>query len=126
MYWSVRQEFDRAAGRAVGWGIGLLAVSAVLLGWFGFLLLTPFTATEYQDEVECDAPVSDTYAGNTRSLCHGERDWPELVGILALAVPTTAAGTALWAVGSSRKRTTDHVLRLLELQESEQRDRTGS
>ncbi|WP_327176307.1 hypothetical protein OG599_14050 [Streptomyces sp. NBC_01335] len=122
MYWETRQEFDRRASARSAWGMGLTAVAAVLLVWLGRLLLVPFGVTsDGGREIDCGAPVSETYSPDSPSVCAGERQWPELVGVLGLSVPFAVTGAALWVSGSSRRRTAEHVLRVLELQESGER-----
>ncbi|MGW1463424.1 hypothetical protein ACWCPT_03575 [Streptomyces sp. NPDC002308] len=123
MYWETRQDFDRRAATRSAWGMGLVAVAAVLLVWLGWLLLVPFSvASSVGDtEIDCGAPVSETYSPDSPNVCAQERQWPELVGVLGLSVPFAVTGAALWVSGNSRRRTTEHVLRLLELQETEER-----
>ncbi|MFF2730317.1 hypothetical protein ACFVS9_20780 [Streptomyces sp. NPDC058008] len=126
MQWTARQEFDRWAGRQQGWGVGLMAVSAALFLWLGYLLLMPFTVHDYADEIACDAPVfyeseSTPYSQGAGKLCSAARDWPELLAIGVLAVPPAIVGAALFTSGSSRKRASAHVFRVLEMQESEDR-----
>ncbi|MFD6275038.1 hypothetical protein ACFWFI_05620 [Streptomyces sp. NPDC060209] len=128
MQWPARQEFDRWAGRQQSWGAGLMAVSAALFLWLGYLLLIPFTVQDYQDEIACEAPVfynseSTSYSQGAGKLCSTERDWPELLAIGFLAVPPAIAGAALFTSGSARKRASAHVFRILELQEIEKRAR---
>lgn len=128
MQWPARQEFDRWAGRQQSWGAGLMAVSAALFLWLGYLLLMPFSVHDYHDEIACEAPVfydseSSAYGQGTGKLCSAERDWPELLGLGFLAVPPAVAGAALFTSGSARKRASAHVFRILEMQESEERAR---
>ncbi|MGW0855286.1 hypothetical protein [Streptomyces sp. NPDC002690] len=125
MYWETRQEFDRRASTRSAWGMGLVAVAAVLLVWLGWLLLVPFSVTSSvgDHEIDCGAPVSEVYSPSSKNVCADERQWPELIGVLGLSVPFAVTGAALWVSGNSRKRTAEHVLRLLELQESEGRTR---
>ncbi|MFJ8857828.1 hypothetical protein ACIRD8_05270 [Streptomyces sp. NPDC102451] len=128
MQWPARQEFDRWAGRQQNWGAGLMAVSAALFLWLGYLLLIPFSVDDYHDEIACEAPVfydgeRTPYSEGAGKLCSVERDWPELLGIGALAVPPAVAGAALFTSGSARKRASAHVFRILEIQESEERAR---
>ncbi|MFJ4837803.1 hypothetical protein [Streptomyces sp. NPDC088746] len=128
MQWPARQEFDRWAGRQQSWGAGLMALSAALFLWLGYLLLIPFTVHHFQDEISCEAPVfydseSTSYSQGAGKLCSAERDWPELLGIGFLAVPPAVAGAALFTSGSARKRASSHVFRILEMQESEERAR---
>ncbi|EFE76729.1 hypothetical protein K7395_14080 [Streptomyces filamentosus] len=124
MHWAVRQEFDRRAGARVAWGVGLSAVAAGLLLWLGYLLLAPYTvASSPSRDLECESPLAHGRSHTSPSLCAGERDWPELVGILALSVPTAVAGAALVVSGTSRRRTSAHVFAILEMQASEVRAR---
>ncbi|WP_327269259.1 hypothetical protein OG233_18235 [Streptomyces sp. NBC_01218] len=123
MYWEARTEFDRRASRLTAWGMALTALAALLLVWLGCLLTVPTSVESGSREVECDAPISSVYSPGSRNVCADERQWPEFVGILGLAVPFGVTGAALWVSGSTRRRTTAHVLRLLEIQESEERSR---
>ncbi|MFG3406155.1 hypothetical protein [Streptomyces sp. NPDC048142] len=123
MHWAVRQEFDRRAGARVAWGVGLSAVAAGLLLWLGYLLLAPYTVPSSSPtrSLECESPMEYGGSHTSPSLCAGERGWPELVGILALSVPTAVAGAALIVSGTSRRRTSAHVLEVLEMRASEER-----
>ncbi|MFB8027449.1 hypothetical protein ACFQ6U_24030 [Streptomyces sp. NPDC056465] len=128
MQWTARQEFDRGAGRLQGWGLGLMVVSAVLFLWLGRLLLMPFTVESSFGEIDCDAPVfytseSTPYSESTPTLCVARRDWPELLALGIFAVPPAVAGAALFTSGSTRKRASAHVFRILEMQDSEERAR---
>ncbi|MFC9249101.1 hypothetical protein ACFT7S_35240 [Streptomyces sp. NPDC057136] len=123
MHWAARADFDRRAGALMAWGVGLLLVATGLLAWLGYLLLAPFTMASYQHDVECEAPISATYAPDEGSFCGSERDWPELLGILSLSVPPAVTGAALLVSGSTRRRTSTHVLQVLEMQASEERAR---
>ncbi|MBT2898582.1 MULTISPECIES: hypothetical protein [unclassified Streptomyces] len=123
MHWALRQEFERRAGARVAWGVGLSAVAAGLLLWLGWLLLVPYTVPSHIRDVECGSPLENGGSHNSRSVCAGQREWPELVGILALSVPTTAAGAALIVSGTSRRRISAHVFEVLEAQASEERAR---
>ncbi|MFG2172494.1 hypothetical protein ACGFMO_14130 [Streptomyces niveus] len=128
MQWPARQEFERRAGRQQSWGVGLIAVSAALFLWLGYLLLIPFTVHHYQDEIECEAPVfysseSTSYSEGEAGRCSAARDWPELLGIGVLAVPPAVVGAALVTGGSARRRASDHVFQILEMQGSEERAR---
>ncbi|MGW2843251.1 hypothetical protein ACWCWD_36355 [Streptomyces sp. NPDC001493] len=69
--------------------------------------------------------MSDVFSPDSKSVCADERQWPELVGVLGLPVPFAVTGAALRVLGNSRRRTAGHVLRLLELQESEAGSRPG-
>lgn len=129
MQWTARQEFDRWAGRQQGWGFGFMALSAALFLWLGYLLLVPFSVEDSSfDEIACDAPVfhdsaNTPYSESAPERCVAERDWPELLALGVLAVPLAVAGAALFTSGSSRKRASAHVFRVLEMQESEERAR---
>ncbi|MBM7439383.1 hypothetical protein [Streptomyces sp. HB132] len=125
---TARQEFDRWAGRQQSWGAGLIAVSATLFLWLGYMLLVPFGVHDSRDEIACDAPVfhgseGAAYSQGAERLCSAERDWPELLTIGLLAVPPAIVGAALFTSGSARKRASSHVFRILEMQESEERAR---
>ncbi|MFI6084978.1 hypothetical protein ACIBBB_29110 [Streptomyces sp. NPDC051217] len=128
MQWPARQEFDHWAGRQQSPIVGLMAVSAALFLWLGYLLLIPFSVHYYHDEIACEAPVfynseSTSYSQGAGKLCSAERDWPELLGLGFLSVPPAVAGAALFSSGSACKRASGHVFRILEMQESEERAR---
>lgn len=128
MQWPARQEFERRAGRQQSWGVGLMAVSAALFLWLGYLLLIPFTVHHYHDEIACEAPVfysgeSTSYSEGAAGRCSAERDWPELLGVGFLAVPPAVVGAALFTSGSARRRASAHVFQVLETQDSEERAR---
>lgn len=127
MQWAARQDFDRRAGRQQTWGSALLLLAAALLLWLGYLLLVPFTVNDYQREVSCESLVF--YDGSTASYaqdCLAEREWPELLALGALSVPPAVAGAALFTSGSTRKQASAHALRVIELQQSEERAKRKS
>lgn len=131
MQWPARQEFDHQAGRKQNWGVGLMAVSAALFLWLGYLLLIPFSVYDYDDEIACEAPVfydseSTSYSEGAGKLCSAERDWPELLGLGFLAVPPAVADAAMFTSGSARTRASAHVFRILAMQESEERARRAA
>ncbi|MFF9350995.1 hypothetical protein [Streptomyces sp. NPDC014734] len=122
MRWAARQTFDARAGKLTGWGLGLLAVATGLLIWVGYLLLAPYSVHHYGNTLECESPVAGS-SPNDRSRCGREREWPELMLILALSVPPAVAGTALVVSGHTRKQTSAHVFQVLEFMASEERAR---
>ncbi|MFI1223025.1 MULTISPECIES: hypothetical protein [unclassified Streptomyces] len=124
MHWAARQEFDRRAGTRLVWGVCLSAVAAGLLLRLGWLLLVPYSVPSHIRDVECGSPLENGGSHNSRSVCAGQREWPELVGLLALSVPTTAVGAALIVSGTSRRRISAHVFEVLEMQASEERARS--
>lgn len=92
----------RDASRIEGWSIAWMLLAMVIWGWFAFLLFADY------------GPEVSSYQGS-RSLCQGPfvepspqervcrsdelRQWPSLMGILALAVvaTVTAAATTVYA-----------------------------
>ncbi|MEV0774870.1 hypothetical protein [Streptomyces sp. NPDC050428] len=78
------------------WGFVLLGISGALWLWFAFLLLTPYGSCE--SRLFTDAPTAN--AGTSfRNACAAERDWPELLGVLGLSVPTSVVGAVLHTSG---------------------------
>ncbi|MGW3205806.1 hypothetical protein [Streptomyces sp. NPDC001135] len=100
-------EVRRAGDRVEKWSIGWTLLALVMWGWFAYLLLADY------------GPENSAY-GETRSACRGPliepasadtvcgedhlRQWPALLGFLALAVlPTVlAAATTVYAKVLSR------------------------
>ncbi|MEV8362437.1 hypothetical protein [Streptomyces niveus] len=78
------------------WGFVLLGITGALWLWFAFLLLTPYGSCE--SRLFTDAPTAN--AGTSfRNSCAAERDWPELLGVLGLSVPTSVVGAVLHTSG---------------------------
>nr|WSX48657.1 hypothetical protein OG409_06670 [Streptomyces sp. NBC_00974] len=93
---------SRDARRIEGWSIAWMLLALVIWGWFAFLMLADY------------GPEMSSYQGS-RSLCRGPlvepwpqervcrsdelRQWPSLLGILALAAlaTVTAAATTVYA-----------------------------
>lgn len=85
----------------------LLLLAAAIWGWFGYLLLAPWgpevTGSTGTPERLCQGILIEPLPGN--NACHNElRQWPPLVGILALAAITSiaAAATTVYALILSR------------------------
>ncbi|MFF6776450.1 hypothetical protein ACFY8W_23220 [Streptomyces sp. NPDC012637] len=88
----------QTAVRTQGWGFGLCAVAALLWAWFAVMLLVPYTAG--QNDRDCKARITSEHLHDNDFACVQERDWPELLGILALSVPFAVAGSTLYSRGS--------------------------
>lgn len=124
MQWAARRHFESRSSTLRLCGAGLLAVAAGLLIWVGCLLLVPYTVNYGRGTLECESPVASSSFQNDRSLCGQERDWPELMLLLALSVPTAVAGTALCVSGAMRNQISTHVFAVIEMQKSEERLRS--
>ncbi|MDI3417945.1 hypothetical protein [Streptomyces luteolus] len=81
-------------------------LAAAVWVWFAYLMLGGYgpedTSTSGSDFV-CQGPLIDPLPGN--NVCHSElRQWPVLLGILALAVITSvaAAASSVYAMVLSR------------------------
>ncbi|MET9557696.1 hypothetical protein [Streptomyces sp. NPDC006645] len=86
----------RRAKNQEAWGFVLLGISGALWLWFAFLLLTPYGSCE--SRLFTDAPTA--YSSTSfRNACAAERDWPELLGVLGLSVPTSVVGAVLHTSG---------------------------
>jgi hypothetical protein len=100
---------------AMGGGIGLLVVAGLLWSWFALLFLTPYvTDTSRGYAEQCKAPIDAPSAQlhPDRSGCAKERDWPQLLGILALSLPFATAGALTYGRGAATFR----ICLLLQLQ----------
>ncbi|MFD5329313.1 hypothetical protein [Streptomyces sp. NPDC127092] len=95
---SLVDRIRQSAVRMQGWGFGLCAVAAVLWVWFGVMLLVPYTAGE--SDRDCKARITSEHLHDNDSTCVQERDWPELLGILALSIPFAVVGVTLYSRGS--------------------------
>ncbi|BAU87057.1 hypothetical protein SLA_6188 [Streptomyces laurentii] len=100
---------------AMGMGIGLLVVAGLLWAWFAFLFLTPFSVdVSKAHERDCEAPVSAPreQLHARESFCGEERDWPQMLGVLALSLPFATAGALTYGRGAATFR----ICLLLQLQ----------
>ncbi|MFF3286418.1 hypothetical protein [Streptomyces sp. NPDC003023] len=115
-------DFRARSQRIRTWGIGLLALAAVLWGWCAVLLLT-----SYQADGRPGAPTRDCEARLLTDLgtanegyykddhCDNERDWPEALAVLGLSIPVFAAGTTLLTVAIVSTRMSAHSEAMREL-----------
>ncbi|WP_393059783.1 hypothetical protein [Streptomyces sp. LN549] len=108
MQWVERQHFHHRSALMQGWGAVLLLVACVLWVWLGFLLWD-------QDDT--------LYCFRASSVCELDSTMPKQLVLLALSAPLSVAGSALLVAGSVRRQTSAHVLRVIEMQQSEDRAR---
>ncbi|MFG2335556.1 hypothetical protein [Streptomyces yangpuensis] len=92
-----RSEEQRQAGRVEGWSIAWMLLAMAVWGWFLFLMLADY-GPEYGGRPECRGPLVGPLSED-RSCRDALREWPALLGILALAVIATvvAAATTVYA-----------------------------
>jgi hypothetical protein len=96
------EQARRDARRFDAWSIGWLFLALVVWAWFAFLMLADY-GPEYGSGAMCRAPLHGPPSEDV--LCRSElRQWPALLGILALAVLATviAAATMVYAKVLSR------------------------
>ena len=91
-----------------GWGVLLLLAACALWVWLGFLVWE-------QDDT--------LYCFRASSVCELDSTMPKQLILLSLSAPLSVAGSALLVAGSVRRQTTAHVLRVIEMQQSEERAR---
>ncbi|MFD7974724.1 hypothetical protein [Streptomyces sp. NPDC059071] len=115
-------EFRAQARRTSAWGVGLLAVAALLWTWCALLLLTPYEveSPDGRHTRDCRSRLMTEYGTanegrHNGDLCGDERDWPEALLILGLSVPAAVAGTALFAIGTVSGRMSAHSETMREL-----------
>ncbi|SBV05972.1 hypothetical protein YW5DRAFT_03264 [Streptomyces sp. Ncost-T6T-1] len=92
----------RDARRMEAWSIAWMLLALVVWGWFAFLMLADY-GPEFGSKAMCRGPLVGPQSEDV--LCRSElRQWPALLGILALAVLTTvvAAATVVYARVLSR------------------------
>ncbi|MFE6772063.1 hypothetical protein ACFVFD_24115 [Streptomyces fimicarius] len=92
----------RDARRMDSWSIAWMFLALVVWGWFAFLMLADY-GPEFDGRARCRGPLIGPLSESP--LCHSElRQWPALLGILALAVLATviAAATMVYAKVLSR------------------------
>ncbi|MFD7915162.1 hypothetical protein ACFV30_31315 [Streptomyces sp. NPDC059752] len=90
------------ANRVEAWSIAWMLLALAIWGWFAFLMLADY-GPEFGDRALCRGPLVDPSSKD--SLCRDAlRQWPALLGILALAVIVTvsAAATIVYAKVLSR------------------------
>ncbi|WKV72934.1 hypothetical protein AW27_016145 [Streptomyces sp. PCS3-D2] len=97
-----RSEEPRRAGRIEGWSIAWMLLAMAVWGWFLFLMLADY-GPEYGGRPECRGPLVGPLSED-RSCRDALREWPALLGILALASIATvvAAATTVYAKVLSR------------------------
>ncbi len=96
------EQARRDARRIDAWSIAWTFLALMVWGWFAFLMLADYDP-EFGTRTACRGPLVDPSPEN--NLCSSElRQWPALLGILALAVTTTviAAVTMVYAKLLSR------------------------
>ncbi|MFE9818917.1 hypothetical protein [Streptomyces sp. NPDC005773] len=107
MQWVERQHFHHRSALMQGWGAVLLLVACGLWVRLGFLMWD-------QD---------DSFYCSRASICELDGTMPTQLILLAVSAPLSVAGSALLVAGSARRQTTEHVLRVIEMQQSEERAR---
>ncbi|AVH61110.1 MULTISPECIES: hypothetical protein [Streptomyces] len=116
-------DFRDRASRIRAWGVGLLALAALLWTWCALLLLMPYEVNEEPDDQypqECESRLLTERGTANEGLqrgdwCENERDWPEALALLGLSVPVSAAGVALFTSGSVSIRMSAHSEAMREL-----------
>ncbi|MGW7436790.1 hypothetical protein [Streptomyces sp. NPDC054849] len=96
------EQEHRQARRIEVWSIVWMLLALVIWGWFAFLMLADY-GPEFGDKAMCRGPLVGPSSED--SLCRDAlRQWPALLGILALAVIVTvsAAATLVYAKVLSR------------------------
>ncbi len=90
-------QAQRDARRIDAWSIAWMFLALVIWGWFAFLMLADY-GPESGSGAMCRGPLVGPPSESV--LCRSElRQWPALLGILALAVMATvvAAATTVYA-----------------------------
>ncbi|MFE4256659.1 hypothetical protein ACFRU3_46085 [Streptomyces sp. NPDC056910] len=116
-------DFRDRASRIRAWGVGLLALAALLWTWCAVLLLIPYQVDEEPGDrypQECESRLLTERGTANEGLrngdwCQNERDWPEALAVLGLSVPVSAAGVALFTSGSLSRRMSAHAEAMREL-----------
>ncbi|MFG3350277.1 hypothetical protein ACGF1Z_35130 [Streptomyces sp. NPDC048018] len=95
---AARTEEQRQASRVEAWSIGWMILALVIWGWFAFLLLADY-GPEYGGRPVCPGPLVGLASKGGRCADDTLRQWPAIMGVLALAVITTvtAAATTVYA-----------------------------
>ncbi|MFF3863609.1 hypothetical protein [Streptomyces sp. NPDC002209] len=96
------EQGHRRARRIEAWSIAWMLLALAIWGWFAFLMLADY-GPESGGRALCRGPLVGPSSGG--SLCRDPlRQWPALLGILALAVMVTvsAAATIVYAKVLSR------------------------
>ncbi|WP_406865120.1 hypothetical protein ABZO31_33580 [Streptomyces sp. HUAS MG47] len=116
-------DFRDRARRIRAWGIGLLALAALLWTWCLLLLLTPYEVDRKPDDRHPEACESRLFTERgtandglyRHDWCQNERDWPEALAVLGLSLPATAAGVALFTIGTVTRAMSAHSEAMREL-----------
>lgn len=116
-------DFRDRASRMRAWGVGLLALAALLWTWCAVLLLVPYKVDEEPGDRyprECESRLLTERGTANEGLqngdwCQDERDWPEALAVLGLSIPVSAAGVALFTSGSLSRRMSAHAEAMREL-----------
>lgn len=96
------EQAQRDARRFDAWSIAWMFLALAIWGWFAFLMLADY-GPEFRSGAMCRSPLAGPPSEDV--LCRSElRQWPALLGILALAVMATviAAATMVYAKLLSR------------------------
>ncbi|WP_405755850.1 MULTISPECIES: hypothetical protein [unclassified Streptomyces] len=93
----------REAGRIEGWSIAWMLLALTLWGGFVFLMLADY-GPDYQGRAMCRGPLVGPSTRDAACRDDALRQWPALLGILALAAvaTVTAAATTVYAKVLSR------------------------
>ncbi|MFJ7626642.1 hypothetical protein ACIQZN_09150 [Streptomyces sp. NPDC097595] len=108
MQWAERQHFNHGSQLMQGWGALLLLIACVLWVWVGFLIWD----TE-----------NTLYCYRAAFRCELDTTMPKQLTLLGISAPLSVVGTGLLVAGSVRRQTSAHVLRVIEMQQSEERAR---
>lgn len=88
------------AGRADKWSIALILLALALWICFAILMLSSYGPETYEGEARCEGPLIAPFQQRSVSVCDSElREWPALLGILAVSSVATvvAAATTVYA-----------------------------
>ncbi|MFF5503386.1 hypothetical protein ACF1E9_15910 [Streptomyces roseolus] len=116
-------DFRDRARRTTLWGMGLLALAALLWAWCAVLLLSPYEVDRKPDDkypAQCESRLlTDDGTANRgirqNSWCQAERDWPEALAVLGLSLPVSVAGVGLCTAGVVSRRMSAHAQAMREL-----------
>ncbi|MFC7263481.1 MULTISPECIES: hypothetical protein [Streptomyces] len=99
------EQYQRDAERIEKWSIFWVLVAIAMWVWFLYLLLVPH---ESPSGARCHAPLFDL--AEQTGGCYAEmRQWPALLGILALAVVPSIVGAATTLYAKILFRTVRHL-----------------
>ncbi|MEU2246962.1 hypothetical protein [Streptomyces sp. NPDC019224] len=108
MQWAERQRFNHGSSLMQGWGALFLLIACALWVRVGFLI------GDSEDRMYCF---------RASSICEMDTTMPKQLTLLGISAPLSVAGTGLLVAGSVRRQTSAHVLRVIEMQQSEERAR---